>query len=132
MKKIITLIVIFAMIWAVPPARTKALTVLQPVFNRMGPVGDKLSNPMRKYSARAQIASIIRGLHAARTQGRELPDARTFVRWLRANPPSENKELDPWGRSYSLRHQNDQYTISSAGPDGVPDNADDIKKTVTF
>ncbi|MEO5511801.1 MAG: type II secretion system protein GspG [Longimicrobiales bacterium] len=132
MKKILGLIVLLAAIWAVPAARSKAISFMQPAVDKMGPFGAKLSTPMRRYSARTQIASILRGVNVAREAGKEVPVARTFVSWLRAHPPSDKKENDPWGNPYTLQHENSTYTVTSAGPDGVLGNADDISKTTTL
>jgi hypothetical protein len=131
-KKIIIFIVLLAGIWAVPSARAKVVGFMQPAVDKMGPVGAKLSTPMRRYTARTQIASILRGMHAAREGGKEVPDARTFVRWLREHPPSDKKEIDPWGNPYFMNHVNSTYTVTSAGPDGVRGNTDDISKTTTL
>jgi hypothetical protein len=129
LKKVIGVIVALAVIWAIPEARAKVLTVMQPVADRTGPIGEKASLPMRKYAAKTQIASILRGMTRAREKGEELPTQRTFVRWLRANPPSEKKELDPWGHSYYIKQQNDTYTVGSFGPDGIKGTIDDIVKS---
>ncbi len=132
MRKLIGLIVILALIWGVPSARAKLMTVLAPATSKLGPVGDQASLPMQKYSARTQIAMILRRMGTAREQGKEVPTPRTFVRWLRANPPSDRKELDPWGNGYYMTHENGVYLIGSPGPDGVRGNADDITKTTTL
>jgi hypothetical protein len=129
-KKAIVVIVLFALVWAIPAARTKFIDVTHPVFARLGPVGNRVTTPMRKYTARTQIASILRAMHAAREAGKEVPDGRTFVRWLRAHPPSDRKEMDPWGNSYWMRKENASYIIGSNGPDGIKGNADDVTKTV--
>jgi hypothetical protein len=131
-KKVIGFIVLLAAIWAIPPARAKAISFMQPLVDRMGPLESRFATPMRRYSTKTQIASILRSIHTARESGKEVPDARTFVRWLRAHPPSDQKENDPWGKPYTLHHVNSTYTVTSAGPDGVFGNADDISKTTTL
>jgi hypothetical protein len=34
---------------------------------------------------------------------------------------------DAWGNRFHVRCDDDQIVVSSAGPDGVPDNADDVR-----
>jgi hypothetical protein len=131
-KKILILIVVLAAIWAIPGARNRFVAFMQPVAGKLGPVGEKRAGPMRRYTARTQLSSILQDLTATHDAGRTMPDARTFKSWLRAHPPSEQNELDPWGQPYYLRQHEGVYTIGSAGPDTIKGNADDIVKSETF
>lgn len=56
---------------------------------------------------------------------RQQPSAGNAQKW--AGPYMEKDiPADPWGNSYSLEVNGDSYKISSAGPDGVIGNDDDI------
>ena len=100
---------------------THGLDALAATLTRSG-AGTDIQNEMRAHAE--QYVSLL-----AREKGEELPTQRTFVRWLRANPPSEKNELDPWGHSYYMKVQNDTYTVGSFGPDGIKGNVDDIVKS---
>jgi hypothetical protein len=115
-----------------PSGRSKIMQWTAPVLNHLGPFGQKISLPMKKYTAKTNVASILRAIDNAREEGKETPDGRTWTRWLRSHPPSDKGELDPWGNPYYLHLENRVYTIGSAGPDGKRYNADDIANTVTF
>ena len=131
-RKVIAFIVVLSAIWAIPSARNKTLHIAEPVLGRLGPVGAKASTPMKKYTARTQVAAILRSFARSKTEGKELPTQRSFTGWVRRTMPFEKKELDPWGHAYFLLHKDRTYTVGSAGPDGVKGNADDIAKTATF
>jgi hypothetical protein len=36
---------------------------------------------------------------------------------------------DAWGNRFHIRCEDDQIVVTSAGPDGVPNNADDVRVT---
>jgi hypothetical protein len=133
LKKLIIFIVIIAAIWAMPSGRAKLGQWMAPVLVHLGPVGDKLSAPMKKYEAKSQIGNILSAMHTAHNEGKAMPDARMWSHWLREHPASdEHKDLDPWGTQYYLRFKDGKRTVGSAGPDRVLYNADDITEPVTF
>ena len=133
LKKIVVVIVLLAAVWAMPSGRARLSRWLAPAFGKLGPFGQKISTPMKRYTAKTQVAAILRAINNAQEEGKEVPDTRTWVRWLRAHPPSaDTKDMDPWGTQYYLRFENKVYTIGSAGPDRVRYNADDISHTVVF
>lgn len=39
---------------------------------------------------------------------------------------AERTEKDPWGNDYVIEMYDDRILVWSRGPDGMPDNADDI------
>jgi hypothetical protein len=39
----------------------------------------------------------------------------------------ETREDDAWGNRFHLRCEGEQIVVTSAGPDGVPNNADDLR-----
>lgn len=131
-KKVLIFIVVLAAVWAWPAGRAKLGGFLHPVLQHLGPVGRKAEAPMKKHTAKVQVAAIANGIEHAREEGKELPDPRTFSRWLRGRAMFEAKDLDPWGNAYFLTGQHPTFLIGSSGPDGVKGNADDISSTVTF
>lgn len=132
MKKFLAFLLLFAVVWAIPQSRAKLMEVLHPVFDRLGPAGEKAATPMRNYTARTQIAAITTNLKQRHEEGRQIPTVREFVVWLRTHPPSDKKEFDPWGNPYFMTKTGRTYTVGSDGPDGVRGTVDDVTKSVTL
>ena len=132
MKKFLGVILLLAVVWAIPAVRGKVTETMHPVFEKLGPVGEKASTPMKKYTARTQIAAVLTNFKQRSEEGRQVPTVREFEKFLRDHPPSDQKEMDPWGHPYFMTKVNRTYTIGSAGPDGVRGNADDITKSATL
>lgn len=124
MKKILVLIAVLAVIWAIPAARSKLILTAQPVLARLGPVGDRLMLPARRYGAKTEAQQLLHLMTMDRNAGRRLPDARAFTRWVEGSTREPN--ADPWGRPYWLKVQKRTYSIGSSGADGKRDTADDI------
>ena len=132
MKKFLAFLLVFAVIWAIPPVRASLIEKLHPLFAKLGPVGERAATPMRNYTARTQINAVLTNIKQRSEEGRQVPTAQGFERWLREHPPSDKKEMDPWGHPYFMTKTSRTYTIGSAGPDGVRGNADDVIKSVTL
>jgi hypothetical protein len=79
----------------------------------------------REAQTRADIRMIT---PAAEKLRREMPDKCLTAGELRSRgelPPDANI-ADPWGRSYYVTCTGPRIRVTSAGPDGVQGNADDI------
>ncbi|HUF49807.1 MAG TPA: hypothetical protein VMN60_03180 [Longimicrobiales bacterium] len=131
MRRILIIVVIIAVAWAIPPVRGKLSTGAIPILEKLGPVGDVVITPVRRFSAKSQVTHILRLIANDYNEGRELPDERTFQRWLRRRAPDANAN-DPWGRPYWLTRGNGTLTVGSSGLDGRKGNGDDVKHTVPF
>ena len=132
MKKVLAFLLVLAVIWAIPPVRAALMEKLHPVFAKLGPVGEKAATPMRRYTARTQINAVLTNLKQRSEEGRQVPTVQEFPRFLRDHPPSDKRDLDPWGTAYFMSKTGRTITIGSAGPDGVRGNADDITKSATL
>jgi hypothetical protein len=131
MKKILGLIVLLAVIWAVPALRERLAAASVPVLERLGPVGAVVSNPARNYAARNRVEHYTRLLAADRNLGRPLPEPTEFTAWVKRRMPDASG-LDPWGNPYWLRRSVTTVTVGSDGADGTRDSDDDITSTVTL
>jgi hypothetical protein len=132
MKKLIVFVVVLAAVFAVTPLRERLCALTLPVLTRLGPVGDRLATPARRYSARNDLAFYKRLIESSQTEGRELPGDRTFAQWLRQRAPQDDG-LDPWGNAYWLRRvRTGGWELGSNGPDGERDTPDDITERLSF
>lgn len=125
MKKAVFLVLALAIIWAIPGVRQRIGVAMLPVLERLGPVGEIAANPVRAFQARNDLSFILRIMHDDRTEGRRLPDERSFMDWIDQRMPQETG-IDPWGNEYWLRRQGTTYIVGSSGPDGVRDTKDDV------
>jgi hypothetical protein len=130
MQKIIALVVILAVIWAIPPVRARLATAAVPVLEKLGPVGAFALRPATRLGARNQARLITRTITIDRNEGREVPEERNFDRWLARRLPDDR--LDPWGKPYWLQRRGTSLTVGSNGPDGARNTADDVSHTVAF
>jgi hypothetical protein len=128
MKKILIAVVLVALVWAVPAVRTKVVAAAVPVLERLGPVGDKLLTPSRKYATKNEIIAIARLIANDRTEGRTLPDDRGFNQWLTKRIYREDG-IDVWGNRFWMRIRRDSVTVGSNGPDGQRSTGDDVTHT---
>lgn len=130
MKKLLILVIALAVVWAIPAARARFVLALQPVFERLGPVGDRMMAPARKYGAKTEAQQFLHLLTQDRNAGKRLPDARTFSGWVESNTRESN--LDPWGQPYWLKVQKRNFSVGSNGPDGERNTPDDIVKSAVL
>jgi hypothetical protein len=125
MKKIIFLVLALAILWAIPGVRQRIGVAMLPLLERLGPVGEKVADPVRAFKARNEMSFFLRILLDDRTEGRRLPDERSFTNWVRERMPQETG-IDPWGNTYWLRRQTNAWVVGSNGPDGERDTEDDV------
>ena len=130
MKRILTLVLILALIWAIPPARTKVGTAAIPLLEKLGPAGAGLLNPARNMGAKSGLAAIARLLSDERQEGKPLPTPRNFQEWLARRSRSSEMGVDPWGQLYWLEVDRDRYRVGSSGADRQRGTADDQVRPV--
>jgi hypothetical protein len=129
MNKIVAVIIILALIWALPPVRARIADVAHPVLARMGPVGEAMIRPAQREAAKKQITSIVRALAADLQEGSPPPVAAAFQPWMRRRMP-ELSGRDPWGSPYWAEYRREVLFVGSNGPDGVRGTADDITQSL--
>jgi len=130
MKKILTLILVLALIMAIPPLRMRLGAASVPLLERLGPVGAGLLDPARRMGARARTSAIMNMLLNEREEGREPPSERNFQAWLQRADEGETG-LDPWGRPYWLGRERSVLIVGSSGPDRQRGTEDDITQRST-
>lgn len=132
LKFVLIFIFLTGAAFGVPAIRAKILPPLAPVLDKFGPVGDRMSAPVKKWSARNEANMLIRKLAEDYAEKKELPSPLRFQVWIRQNTKMGNKGMDPWGRPYYMIHTGGQLTVGSQGPDRTRATADDVRVTVPF
>lgn len=129
-KKLLIVIVLIGAAWSIPPIRSRLTIVAGPLLEKLGPAGQKLLKPARNYAAKTQETAMLRMLAEEHNEGRDIPEPRTFVRWMKKKTGKE--PVDPWGNRYWLERQKGSLAIGSNGADGFRESGDDVKQTVPF
>jgi hypothetical protein len=128
-KKFIIVAVLLGFAWSLPPVRQRVGTTLAPALGFLGPVGERLKQPMLEYQAETDVKFIVDLLQMDRTEGRALPNnTRAFNEWLGRKRGAGDRGKDPWGNLYWMKKSGAATTIGSNGPDGVENTSDDIKR----
>jgi hypothetical protein len=131
MRKAIIAVVILALIWAIPGARTHLVASVHPVLERLGPGAEFMIRPARREAAKKQMNSILRVVASDLNEGREVPSDSRFQAWLTQRMPELNGR-DPWGSHYWLTRAGTELTVGSNGPDGRRGTEDDLSQTISF
>jgi hypothetical protein len=131
MRKITIVVVVLALIWAIPGARSQLITTAHPALERMGPAAAFMIQPARREAAKKQMNAILRVAASDISEGRDVPMDRRFEDWMQSRMP-ELSGRDPWGQPYWLRRTGTELTVYSAGPDAARGTEDDLSQTVHF
>lgn len=131
-KNLFFAIVLLGFAWAWEPTRVRMMIAAKPVLELMGPFGEKAMTPIERYSTQTEISFIADQITLARTEGREVPDTRSFERWMQKRVVTKNQGRDPWNHPYYLVQGESMLTIGSVGEDGKRGTDDDIKKSIPF
>ena len=129
MRKILVIVVILAIAWAIPAVRGRISVAALPLLEKLGPVADFIVTPARRFAAKNAETNILRIIANDYNEGREVPDELTFQRWLKRRASQVNPN-DPWGRPYWLVRGRGVLTVGSSGADGRKDTSDDIKHSI--
>lgn len=131
-RKLLILAVIVAFAWSVPAVRERMIRMAGPVVERLGPPGELLADPIRRYNTRNELVVLMRELTQEYQAQVPLPNARNFQAWLERNTISGRDGKDAWGNAYFLRRDGSGITLGSPGADGQVGTEDDITRTLTF
>jgi hypothetical protein len=131
-KIVLVVAVLLGIAWSYAPTRQQIAVRLVQVAEKLGPVGDVVLNPVRKYSTQSEVGFIVDQIRMARLEGRQMPGERTFAGWLKQRVKTKWKGVDAWGFPYYLTQKQMQFTVGSVGPDGKRGTGDDIRETVQF
>jgi hypothetical protein len=131
MRKFIIAIVILALVWAVPGARTHLVASAHPALERLGPSAEFVIRPARREAAKKQMNAILRVAASDINEGLEVPTDGRFQEWMRQRMP-ELGAGDPWGNPYWMTRAAAAMTVGSSGPDGRRGTEDDLTQTASF
>ena len=131
-KTVMTVVILLGFGWAYPPTRARIVLAAKPALEHMGPVGDVLSRPIQRYTTSTEVKFILDQILMSRTEGREVPDAQTFQRWMARRIVTKNAGKDSWGNPYFLIRTGGLLTVGSVGQDGQRGTEDDIKESIPF
>ena len=129
-KNVLIAIILLGFAWAWEPTRMRMIVAARPVLERMGPLGDKAITPIQRYNTQTEISFIMDQISLAKTEGHEVPDARSFQRWVQKRIVTKNQGKDPWNHPYYLIRVGSMLTVGSVGEDGKRGTDDDIKKSI--
>ncbi len=125
-------LILLGFAWAYPPTRARMVYAARPALERMGPFGETVLTPVHRYSTSSEVSFIIDQILLARTEGKEVPDERTFQRWMSKRILTKNNGKDAWNHPYYLIRVAGIMTVGSVGQDGQRGTSDDIRKTIPF
>lgn len=132
-RKILVVVVVLGFAWSYPPMRQRMMLAMSPAFELLGPVGDRMAQPARRWKAESDITFIMQQFQLEKTEGRKSPATqRDFEVWMLRKQSAGDKGKDPWGQLYWLKRANNTVTVGSHGPDHEPNTADDITQTIVL
>lgn len=114
-------------VFGIPSLRAKLSPVIDPIVNKLGPVGGKVSEPGKRWAAKNEANVFLRRLTEDYAQGRKLPSPTSFITWVKTNTKAGKKGLDPWGSPYYFNHPQHLLVVGSRGPDKIRNTPDDIQ-----
>jgi hypothetical protein len=128
-KHIIIALIVVGAVTSVPQIRSR---VLPPLGKALGPTGQRLMTPMKRWQAKTDCDELVRELRQDNTAGRQIPPPNDFTVWARRELRNPEAGVDPWGSRYYLRPQRGQLSVGSPGPDLKKGTPDDIVVTVPW
>ena len=128
MKVLLLIVLIVGAAFAVPSIRHRIAGPLDPVLGKLGPVGEKLRTPARRFKAHNEIQAIIGRMNEDKLMGRSLPTPVQVHKWVRDKMRGGIEDgLDPWGQQYYYSRSRSAATVGSMGQDMQRDTPDDIR-----
>lgn len=131
-KKLLVVAVLLGFAGSYPPTRAVMANAMAPALEKLGPVGQRALEPARRYDAKNEVEFIADQLNIQRTEGRAVPNPRTFQQWLKQHVTTRRDGLDPWGKPYYLARTGKTHVVGSGGRDGEPGTGDDIRVPLPF
>lgn len=126
MKYFIIFIVLFGAAWSIPPVHAKLRPLFDPIQRALGPVGDKMGRPAKRWAAKNEANVLLRKIAEDFASKKTMPSPSSFQRWVKTNTRGGNKGMDPWGSPYYMLHKAHQVSVGSRGPDKIAQTPDDV------
>lgn len=130
LKTVVVVLILLGFAWGYHPTRVRMMRAIEPVVEALGPAGDLVVIPIQRYNAKTEVNFLVDQIQMHRTEGREVPDSRTFQAWLGKRVSTKNQGRDPWNHPYFLLSIAGRITVGSVGEDGERGTADDITQTL--
>lgn len=132
-KLVLVLLVVIGFLSAHAPTRSRIGAAAAPALEKLGPAGDFLLRPVRRWTAKSETDFIIDQIGLAKTMGRDTPTEAKLQEWLKQRRVrTRYNGKDPWGSEYYLMRDKTSFTIGSFGPDRERNTPDDIRSTGSF
>jgi hypothetical protein len=131
MKTFLIVLLLIGAAFGIPPIRNRIIGPLDPVLSKLGPIGEKIATPAKRWEAGQEATLIIRRISENRQINKPVPTPLTFQGWLKANVRGLKRDgMDPWGHPYYYIHTRQNMTVGSQGQDRLRDTPDDVRITV--
>lgn len=122
-KYIIILVLLVGAATSIPQIRNR---VIPPLAAALGPTGERMMTPVKKWKAKTRCEDLLRELRATNTSGRPIPEPKGFTAWAQFVLRVPDAGIDPWGSRYYYKQIRTQMTVGSPGPDLKRETVDDI------
>jgi hypothetical protein len=131
MKTFLIIVLLIGAAFGIPAIRNRIIGPLDPILSKLGPIGEKIQTPARRWSATQELTMILRRIGEDKNVNKPLPSPLSFQNWLKTNVRGlDNGGLDPWGRPYYYIHTRQNITVGSQAQDRLRDTPDDVRLTV--
>jgi hypothetical protein len=131
MKALLIIILLIGAAFGIPSIRNRIVGPLDPMLSKLGPAGEKIATPARRWQTNQEATLIIRRIADDRSLRKPVPTPLTFQNWLKANMRGLKWEgNDAWGHPYYYIHTRQNMTVGSHAQDGLRDTEDDIRVTL--
>lgn len=128
MKALLIIVLLIGAAFGIPQIRNRIAGPLDPLLSRLGPIGEAVQTPTRRWQANQEMTFILRRITEDRNLRKPLPSPHNFQRWLIANVRGvKNGGNDPWGQPYYYILTRTTMTIGSQGQDMQRDTEDDLR-----
>ena len=135
MKKVLLLsLLVLLLVLTVPPLRSVASPVIDPLGERIAklvePLVMKVRTPFLEWKARDETRTIVNLMRDQEAIGQPLPRVREFHAWLQRRHRANPEGLDPWGMPYYVKYTDQGAVVGSPGSDLEPGTADDVTEVL--
>lgn len=131
MKAFLIVILLIGAAFGIPTIRNRIVGPLDPLLSKLGPAGDRIANPARRWQASQEAMLILRRIAEDRNLNKPGPSPLTFQNWVKANVRGLKWQgNDPWGHPYYYIHTRQNMTVGSQAQDRLRDTEDDVRVTL--
>jgi hypothetical protein len=129
MKAFLIIMLLIGAAFGIPAIRNRIAGPLDPLLSKLGPIGEMVQTPTRRWTANQEAMAIAHKLTSDRANlNKPYPPPPQFYNWLKKNMRGlKNDGLDPWGNPYYFIHTRTEMTVGSHAQDGVRDTPDDVR-----